>query len=281
MTKEFKEFPKIIYGTAWKESATASLVEEAVVIGFRAIDTANQPRHYSESLVGEALLKLKKQGIAREQLFLQTKFTSPGGQDHRIPYDPRVDIDAQVAASFQSSLNHLYTDYVDSYLLHGPYSRNGLIEADWQVWQAMEKLYIAGKTKYIGISNVNIMQLKLLVQEANIKPMVVQNRCYAELGWDKDVREFCRLHQIVYQGFSLLTANREVWRDTRIAKIARRVNKTPAQIIFRFANLIDITPLTGTTDKKHMQQALQIFDFDFSTEDMAEIEEICFFGGAY
>ena len=67
--------------------------------------------------------------------------------------------------------------------------------------------------------------------------MIVQNRCYAELGWDKAVREFCRLHQIVYQGFSLLTANREVWDDERVAKIASRLNKTPAQIIFRFATL--------------------------------------------
>ena len=166
MPKKLEEFPKIIYGTAWKENATASLVEEAVVTGFTAIDTANQARHYSESLVGEALLKLKAQGIARDSLFLQTKFTSPDSQDHRIPYDPRADIATQVVTSFQSSLNHLHTDYVDSYLLHGPYSRNGLVEEDWQVWQAIEKLYTAGKTKYIGISNVDIMQLKLLVQRS-------------------------------------------------------------------------------------------------------------------
>lgn len=267
-------FPKFIYGTAWKEGATATLVEEAVVTGFTAIDTANQPRHYSEPLVGEALLKLKEQGIARERLFLQTKFTSPNGQDHRIPYDPRADIATQVATSFQSSLNHLHTDYVDSYLLHGPYSRDGLIEEDWQVWQAMEKLYVVGKTKYIGVSNVNIVQLKLLVQEAKIKPMIVQNRCYARLGWDKSVREFCRLHQIQYQGFSLLTANREVWGHDRVAKIAQRLNKTPAQIIFRFATLIGITPLTGTTDEKHMQQDLQIFDFNLSAEEVVEIERI-------
>ncbi len=150
--------------------------------GFMAIDTANQPRHYSESLVGEALLKLKEQGVSRDRLFLQTKFTSPGGQDQRIPYDPQADIATQVETSFQSSLNHLHTDYVDSYLLHGPYSRVGLIEEDWQAWRAIEKLYTAGKTKHIGVSNVNLRQLKFLVQEAQIKPMIVQNRCYAQLG---------------------------------------------------------------------------------------------------
>lgn len=267
-------FPKIIYGTAWKESNTATLVEQAVLAGFTAIDTANQPRHYSEPLVGEALLKLKEQGIAREKLFLQTKFTSPNGQDRRIPYDPRADIAMQVATSFQSSLNHLHTDYVDSYLLHGPYSRSALIEEDWQVWRAIEKLYIAGKARHIGVSNVNILQLKLLVQEAKIKPMIVQNRCYAELGWDQAVREFCISHQIIYQGFSLLTANREVWAHEKVAKIAQRLNKTPAQIIFRFATMIGITPLTGTTDKNHLQQDLQIYDFNLSANEVADIEEI-------
>lgn len=265
------DLPKIIYGTAWKENRTTNLVIEAVLAGFTAIDTANQPRHYSEPLVGEALLKLKEQGISRESLFLQTKFTSPNSQDHRIPYDPRADIATQVTTSFQSSLIHLNTDYVDSYLLHGPYSRGNLIEEDWQVWDAIEKLYVSGKAKRIGISNVDVMQLKLLVKEAKIKPMIVQNRCFAQLGWDKEVREFCKQHQIMYQGFSLLTANREVWNDEKISRIAKRLNKTPAQVILRFATLIGITPLTGTTDKNHMKQDLQIFDFDLSVEEIDEI----------
>lgn len=268
------DFPKIIYGTAWKENATASLVEEAILTGFTAIDTANQPRHYSESLVGEALLKLKGQGVARERLFLQTKFTSPHSQDHRIPYDPRADIATQVTTSFQSSLNHLHTDYVDSYLLHGPYSASGLIEEDWQIWQAIEKLYTAGKAKWIGVSNVDIRQLKLLVQKAKIKPMIVQNRCFAHLGWDKAVREFCRQQQIIYQGFSLLAANKELWKHEKVSKIAERLNKTPAQIILRFATLIGITPLTGTTSKIHMQQDLQIFDFNLSANEVSDMEKI-------
>jgi diketogulonate reductase-like aldo/keto reductase len=267
-----KNFPRIIYGTAWKESATAALVETAVLAGFTAIDTANQPRHYSEALVGEALLKLKEQSIARERLFLQTKFTSPGGQDQRIPYNPQADIATQVETSFQSSLKHLHTDYVDSYLLHGPYSRGGLITEDWQAWQAIESLYTAGRAKCIGISNVNLAQLKLLVQEAKIKPMIVQNRCYAQLGWDKAIREFCKSHQISYQGFSLLTANSEVLSHTKINMIAQRLNKTPAQIIFRFATLVGMAPLTGTTNKKHMQQDLQIFDFNLTAEEIADIE---------
>ncbi len=265
-------FPKMIYGTAWKESATAALVEMAILSGFRAIDTANQPRHYSESLVGDALLKLKSQGISREMLFLQTKFTSPNGHDQRIPYDPSADIPTQIEISFRSSLKHLHTDYVDSYLLHGPYSRYSLNEKDWQAWKTIEKLYTAGKAKQIGISNVNIIQLQLLVEKAEIKPMIVQNRCYAELGWDKEIREFCKSYQIMYQGFSLLTANMKIVSDKKIVMIAQRLHKTPAQVILRFASLIGIIPLTGTTNKLHMQQDLQIFDFDLPEEEIAAIE---------
>lgn len=271
--------PKIIYGTAWKQEMTSTLVEMAILSGFTAIDTANQPLHYSESLVGTALLKLQNQGIYREKLFLQTKFTPPHSQDQRIPYDPRTKIEEQVEASFQSSLNHLKTSYLDSYLLHGPYSRISLIDEDWQTWRAMEKLFLSGQTKKIGISNVNIIQLKLLFQQATIKPTIVQNRCYAQLNWDQEVREFCHENQIMYQGFSLLTANTRIWEHEKITQIAQRLNRTAAQVIFRFATLIGIVPLTGTSYQKHMQQDLQIFDFDLNTDDINEIKEIAIFWG--
>ena len=202
--------PSFMYGTAWKKEATTQLVESAVAAGFTAIDTANQLIHYQEALVGEALQRLAKQGITRDRLFLQTKFTPANGQDHRTPYDPSADLTTQVKQSFDSSLTHLHTDRIDSYVLHGPYQRLGLGKADWEVWAAIEGLYDSGKTSMIGISNVTAEQLTALCAQAKHKPMVVQNRCYAALGWDKDVRDICRSHGIIYQGFSLLTANREV-----------------------------------------------------------------------
>ena len=105
--------PSFIYGTAWKKEATANLVKAAVSAGFTAIDTANQPKHYQEPLVGEALTELVAEGISRNSLFLQTKFTPLNGQDHRVPYDPRARLEAQVRQSFESSLRNLKTDYVD------------------------------------------------------------------------------------------------------------------------------------------------------------------------
>jgi len=266
--------PPFLYGTAWKKEATAHVVQLAVRAGFTGIDTANQLIHYDEALVGEALRSLTDQGITRETVFLQTKFTPVDGHDHRIPYDPSADIPTQVKQSFDSSLQHLHTEYIDSYILHGPYSRRGLGKRDWEVWITLEDLYQSGKAKMIGISNVQADQLQCLCDKANIKPMVVQNRCYAVRGWDQDVRAVCREHHIIYQGFSLLTANQQVVEDPAIGTIATRLGTGPAQVIFRFAMQLGILPLTGTTSEQHMQEDLQAQNITLSQDDMHNIERI-------
>ena len=267
--------PPFMYGTAWKKEQTARLVELAVDSGFTGIDTANQLIHYQEALVGEALLALAKKGVKRESLFLQTKFTSVSGQDHRTPYDQSADLTTQVQQSFKSSLKHLHTDYLDSYVLHGPHSRWGLSQSDWDVWSAMEAYYRAEKTKMIGISNVQANQLQELCEKASVKPMVVQNRCYAVMGWDKEVREICKAQGIIYQGFSLLTANQDVLRDPQVWEIAKRVGANPLQVIFRFALQIGMLPLTGTTNGQHMRDDLEVLTkFELSTDDVQKIESI-------
>jgi len=266
--------PSFMYGTAWKKEATSQLVQLAVGTGFTAIDTANQLIHYQEALVGDALLVLAQQGVARDRLFLQTKFTPTNGQDHRTPYDASAALTTQVVQSFDSSLAHLHTDYLDSYVLHGPYQRQGLGAADWEVWAAIEGLYRSGKTKMIGISNVTAEQLTQLCAQAAVKPMVVQNRCYAALGWDKAVREICRTHAIIYQGFSLLTANREVFSDPSIRAIAQRLGTGLAQVVFRFAMQVGMLPLTGTTDQQHMKDDLQAEQLILTAEDMKIIETV-------
>lgn len=192
-----------------------------------------------------------------------------------MPYDQSADLTTQVQQSFESSLQHLHTDYLDSYVLHGPYSRWGLGKADWEVWAAMEAFYQAGKTKIIGVSNVQADQLREWCQKASVKPMVVQNRCYAVMGWDKEVREICRAEGIIYQGFSLLTANQEIFRTPEIWNIAKRVGANPAQVIFRFARQIGMLPLTGTTDEQHMKDDLAVLNvFELSADEVRQIETI-------
>src|SRR6202142_43601 len=132
--------PDFLYGTAWKEDRTPALVELALRTGFRAIDTANQRRHYFEAGVGEGLAAAYRAGVVkRDDLFLQTKFTYRPGQDHRLPYDPAPPLATQGTQSLKSSLDHLATDHVESYVLHGPSSNYDWTEADAEVWEAMRR----------------------------------------------------------------------------------------------------------------------------------------------
>ncbi len=267
--------PDFLYGTAWKEDHTPALVEQALRAGFRAIDTANQRRHYFEEGVGQGLAASYRAGIVtRNNLFLQTKFTYQRGQDHRLPYDPAATRSVQVAQSMVSSLAHLGTDHVDSYVLHGPASNYDWTEADAEVWEAMRRERDAGRTRLLGVSNVSLGHLEQMAASDAELPAYVQNRCYARLGWDHDVRQFCRKNKITYQGFSLLTANQEVVHHPLIARLAGSTRATPAQIVFSFARAIGILPLTGTSSAEHMNQDLASRDLALPSEVVHAIESI-------
>ncbi len=269
-----------MYGTAWKEDRTPALVELALRAGFRAIDTANQRRHYFEAGVGQGLAAAYESGIVtRADLFLQTKFTYQRGQDHRLPYNPAASLSDQVAQSMASSLEHLATDHVDSYVLHGPSSNHDWTDDDAEVWEAMRKERDVGRTKALGVSNVSLQHLQQMAASRTELPAFVQNRCYARLGWDRGVRLFCREHKIIYQGFSLLTANQEVLQHPLIASpvfagLAKTSAATPAQIVFAFARAVGMLPLTGTSNAEHMKQDLASRDFMLSAEAVQAIETI-------
>ena len=263
--------PPILYGTAWKELRTAELVLAALNAGYRGIDTANQRRHYFESGVGQALATAFKEGIVeRADLFLQTKFTYRQGQDNRMPYNPNAPVSTQVAQSVTSSLQHLGTDYIDSFLLHGPSSNAIWTSIDMEAWQAMVRERQAGRVKHIGVSNVSISHL----EQMSDVPSFVQNRCFASTGWDREVRSFCSSRAIVYQGFSLLTANVEVLRHPIVQEIALHARATIAQIIFAFAQQIGILPLTGTTDPQHLSEDLESLSLELSAPEVEFIETL-------
>ena len=271
------DIPGFIYGTAWKEDNTERLVRTALEAGFRGIDTANQRRQYFEEGVGKAISGALEEGtLTRGELFIQTKFTYPNGQDHRIPYDIKAKYPAQVSQSLKSSLEHLNVERLDSYVLHGPAGGYGLMPSDWEVWKEMERLQSEGKTRYLGVSNINLEQLQELVAQAEVKPRFVQNRCFAQAGWDREVREFCNEQDIIYQGFSLLTGNQFVLVDPRILQVAASLGKTPAQVVFRFAIQVGMLPLTGTSNPLHMKEDLASEDFTLTDDTMALIETIAF-----
>jgi len=267
--------PSFFYGTAWKEGRTAQLTQQALQVGFRAIDTANQRKHYFEEAVGQGLQAFLQAGtVRRDDLFLQTKFTYAPSQDHRKPYDPSASFAVQVEQSAASSLQHLGVDRLDSYVLHGPYSHRGLVKADHEVWRAMEALHASGKVRFLGVSNVDLEQLQELHDFAAVKPRFVQNRCYASQAWDRDIRVFCDQHGIFYQGFSLLSANRRELQAPLIDELAAKYNRVVPQIVFRFARQVGMIPLTGTTSLEHMQVDLDIDDFELTPAELAWMESI-------
>ncbi|KXS21683.1 Aldo/keto reductase [Gonapodya prolifera JEL478] len=255
--------PRIVYGTAWKKERTTDLVVKAVLSGFRGIDTACQPKHYSENLVGAALALLQERhGVKREDLFIQTKFTPLSGQDpNQIPYDKSSALPDQVRQSIQKSLSNLRTTYIDSLLLHSPLPTHEQTMVAWRVLEAHVKDKII---RQIGVSNMyDIGQLEKLWDEADVKPSVVQNRFVPTFGYDTKIRAFCATHNISYQSFWTLTGNPHLLSSPAVQSATRAHSNsvnTPEHTLFKY--LIQthpyFVPLTGTTNEKHMKEDLSV-----------------------
>lgn len=264
--------PAIIYGTAWKKERTKKYVIEAALAGYRAIDTACQPKHYNEAGVGFALADLHNtHGISRSSLFLQTKYTPQPGHDSTqpLPYDADCPIWDQVHQSFQTSSRNLQTSYVDAYFLHGPLQTMG---QTLEAWAAMEDLYDSGQVRSLGMSNMySLAHLKTLVDGVRVKPLFLQNRFYADTGFDSAIREFCRQNGIYYQSFWTLSANQHIVKGTLVGEIAERLRATNEQVWFRFVMGLGIIPLTGTTNIDHMKQDLDAIGLNLSDQDHARM----------
>jgi diketogulonate reductase-like aldo/keto reductase len=259
--------PRLLYGTAWKKQRTTALVVQAIQAGFRGIDTACQPKHYDEQLVGAALQQVKDQGIARKALYLQTKFTPLSGQDPRqVPYDEHAALELQVAQSFETSQKNLQTDYVDCLILHSPLATHALT---MQAWQAMEKIHQAGGARQLGISNCyDGKVLQALYADAEIKPAILQNRFYRETAYDAALRRWCVDQGVVYESFWSLTANPHLLASPALQTLAQKYERTAAQIFFRYLSQSGIVPLTGTSSVQHMQEDLDIFAFALTPDEL-------------
>ncbi|KAL5049429.1 hypothetical protein BDW71DRAFT_204690 [Aspergillus fruticulosus] len=279
--------PTFIYGTAWKKDRTADLVHQAISTGFRAVDTAAQPKHYREDLVGEGIRRALGDGtVRREDLYVQTKFTSFNGQDpDDMPYKPEDSVTNQVHASVKSSLYNLRPSaepqsaeetYIDTLVLHSPLPTMALtIEA----WSTLET-YVPHRIRYLGISNTTLPILRELVSLAKVKPAVVQNRFYGGTQFDVPLRAYCREHEIVYQSFWTLTANPELVRSRPVIALARDAAvSTSAALYGLVLGLGQTTILNGTTKKEHMEadvnalKSLQLFSSENQEEWQGILED--------
>ncbi|MCJ1339161.1 hypothetical protein MMC09_004450 [Bachmanniomyces sp. S44760] len=268
------KIPHFIYGTAWKKDRSTTLVTQALTAGFRGIDTAAQPKHYQEGLVGDAIrTSLSNGNLSRSDLYIQTKFTSPSGQDRRnMPYDPSANLAKQVRDSVESSLLHLATStsheetgeqpYIDALILHSPLPT---LTETISAWRVLET-YVPTRIHHLGISNTDLLTLQALFdsEEVTIKPSVVQNRFYGETGWDTSLRRFCREKGVIYQCFWTLTGNPSLLKSEVVTKVseALRVSNWGQDVSKEVAlyvlvmGLDGLCVLNGTTDEGRMRSDL-------------------------
>lgn len=255
------ERPALTYGTAWKKDQTKPLVKEALKQGFRRVDTAAQPKHYQEHLVGEALREAFTEGIvSREDVYVQTKYTTPAGQDlSNIVYDPNAPLEEQLHTSVASSLKNLRPEqdetaasYLDCLLLHSPLPT---IEKTLQAWRVLET-YVPHQIKALGISNVTLPVVREIYNTSTIKPSVVQNRFYPQTRYDGPLRTFCKEHGIAYQSFWILTGNPKLLRSQPVAELAQAARISLPTALYALVLDLGVEVLNGTTSLGHMQEDL-------------------------
>lgn len=255
--------PRLVYGTAWKKDRTATLVHQALRSGFRGIDTAAQPRHYQERLVGDGIRQAVAEGLlGRGDLFLQTKFTSIAGQDpDDLPYDPSAPLDQQVHASVASSLSNLSTPggpepYLDSLVLHSPLRT---LADTVTVWQALST-YVPARIRHLGIANTSMHVLEHLCSSpaVGVRPAVVQNRFHGETRYEVPMRAFCRRNGIVFQTFWTLTGNPRLVRHEAVAELAQAAGVEKEVAYYALVlGLEGTTILDGTSSEAHMKADLE------------------------
>ena len=250
--------PYIMYGTAWKKDDTADLVYQAVHAGFRFIDTACQPKHYDEAGVGYGWKTAADgMGLKRTDFYLQTKFTSPSGQDPaNIPYEAGMRVEAQVSRSIFVSLRNLQTTYIDSLVLHSPMPT---MDETLRAWKVMEDHVREGKVRSLGISNCYDPKVFAeLYEKAKVKPRVLQNRFYSESNFDVELRKMCKKLGVAYQSFWTLSANRGALSTPEWRAVATGKGLSPQTLLYAYVMALGHTPLSGTKDPGHMREDVDV-----------------------
>jgi diketogulonate reductase-like aldo/keto reductase len=251
--------PAFTYGTAWKKDQTKTLVNEALKQGFRRIDTAAQPKHYQEPLVGEALREAYTEGLmSRGDVYVQTKYTTPAGQDlNNMPYDANASLESQIHTSVASSFKNLRTQhdskegtYLDCLLLHSPLPT---LEQTLEAWRLLET-YVPHKIKALGISNVSLPVVRAIYTSSTVKPSVVQNRFYVQTRYDGPLRAFCRDHGITYQSFWTLTGNPKLLKSKPVQELAHAAEVSVPSALYALVMDQGIEVLNGTTSAEHMRE---------------------------
>jgi diketogulonate reductase-like aldo/keto reductase len=231
--------------------ACEDTVRWALEAGYRHVDTAQA--YGNESSVGDAL---RASGVPREDVYVTTKFY-PGHDDPE--------------AEAERSLERLGVDYVDLYIIHWP--QGG---PTW-AWDGMQRAQRQGYARSIGVSNFSVAEIDELLGVAEIPPVVNQVQ-FSPFEYRRGLLEACEQRGVALEAYSPLGTGRHLG-DERVAGIAERLGRTPAQVLVRWCLQRDLVVLPKSTHRERIEQNAQVFDFTLTDDDLAALDALDTTGG--
>lgn len=230
-------------------------VKVAIKNGYRSIDGA--AIYGNEEAMGEGIREgIKEAGITREDLFITSKVWNVD-----LGYESTI-------AAYEASLNRLGVDYLDLYLIHWP------VEGKYkEAWRALEYLYKEGRVRSIGVSNFQVHHLEDLLADATIKPVINQIELHPYLTQQK-VREFCKENDIQVEAWSPLMAGHGLLENEVINEIAKKHNKSAAQIVLRWDLQSQLVTIPKSTNEGRLIENINVFDFNLSEDEMEKINNL-------
>lgn len=236
--------PAIGLGTWELKDDTADIIDAALRMGYTMVDTSSD--YGTQKDVGEGLIM---SGLKREDVYVVTKV-----EETDDAYDRTV-----------SNLEELKLDYVDLTLIHRP-PKSGAGE---DLWQDLIKAQEDGMTKDIGVSNYSEEQIMALFQSSQVMPTVNQIE-WSPFGWSQRMLDFCNENNILIQAYSPVTRGERL-DDSALTEIAKRYDKTPAQILIRWGLQTGVVPMPKANKISHLEENIQVFDFELTPTDMARL----------
>ncbi|CAL1674040.1 unnamed protein product [Lasius platythorax] len=276
------KMPMLGLGTYKSQNRDAAkAIKEAIDLGYRHIDTASF--YGNEKEIGEAIReKIEDGSVTREDLFITTKLWNNCHKEELV------------VPACKESLANLGLDYLDLYLVHWPFAfkegddllptdNNGnLIESDvdyLETWKGMEECVRQGLTRSIGISNFNSEQISRLLKSAKIAPVNNQIEVNINVNQEK-LADFCKKHNITVTGYSPLgqpgntsgIGNR--LNSSVVLKIAKKYNKTPAQVALRYVFQHEVAPIPKSVTKSRIKENMEFFDFTLTSDEINAIRKL-------
>lgn len=255
------EIPKLGLGT-WmiSDENVVDAVEQAIKMGYRHIDTAQA--YANEAGVGKGV---KASGIPRNEIFVTTKLAA------------EVKSYEEAVASIESSLQKLDIEYIDLMIIHSPkpwanfLENEPYFEGNLAAWKALEESYQAGKIKAIGVSNFEIADLKNILDNATVKPMVNQILTHIS-NTPKELIQFCQEQNILVEAYSPF-GHGELFKNKQVQAMAEKYKVSVSQLAIRYCLQLGLLPLPKTANTQHMKNNVAV-DFVISESDMLQLQNL-------